>query len=107
MLSREEIINIIKQRFPGEYNEDKINSVLDEIQFLDPEVREALENYLRTGEIKDLEAEGCKVTALMDKKGSGLNPIAAYLTLDYLKASPEEAKKNLKWVNGLPIFVHK
>lgn len=44
--------------------------------------------------ITDIAREGYTVKGLI--KDYSMNPIAAYLTLDYLEKQPDEAKKSLK-----------
>lgn len=55
----------------------------------DPRVQQAFYDWWKTGEICDLEVEGYNMQRLADEHG--MNPVAAYLALDWLLKDPESA----------------
>lgn len=57
------------------------------------EIQEAFQDWWDTGVLPELELEGYSIQHLM--KEHGMSPIAALLTLDWLKRNPEEAITSL------------
>ena len=94
VLDREEIKTKIEERFPGEYTENGIEIVLDKIMQMEPSVRKNVEDHLNSGEAQDMEVEGYSLQELMAKRN--MNPLAAYMTIDWLIKEPEAAKKSLE-----------
>lgn len=94
MLNKLQLEKLISDKFPGTYNPAGLNIVLSSIERSDSDIREKIEHYLTNGEEPALELEGYSYATL--KNDHGMNPIAALLTLDWLKRSPEEAKESLK-----------
>jgi len=83
----------ILKKFPV-YDEKNIEGVSCDIEEMDKDLRMELENFLETGIAPSIELEGYSIERL--KKEFGMNPIGAFLTLDWLKKEPEEAKKSLE-----------
>ena len=94
ILDREEIKTKIEERLPGKYTDDGIEIVLDTIMQMEPSVRNYVENYLNSGEAQDVEVEGYSLQELMAKRS--MNPLAAYMTIDWIIKEPEAAKKSLE-----------
>jgi hypothetical protein len=65
-----------------------------ELMAADPRIQEAFSHWWKTGEIVEFETEGYNVQRLADEHG--MNPVAAYLTLDWLVKEPEAALASLK-----------
>jgi hypothetical protein len=59
-----------------------------------PELRRAFLKWWEMGELPELGVEGFTVSQLIDQHH--LNPIAAFLTLDWLIRQPEQAKAALR-----------
>jgi hypothetical protein len=58
-----------------------------------PEIKAAFLYWWNEGSLDDLVVEGYTVQRLMEEHG--MNPIAAFLTLDWLMREPEKAKVSL------------
>jgi len=65
------------------------DDVARELINADPRIQGAFYHWWKTGEIIEFEAEGYSVQRLVDEHG--MNPVAAYLTLDWLIKEPEAA----------------
>lgn len=68
--------------------------VADKIEGLHPELRQAFARWWGTGEWPDVEIEGYTVERLVEERG--LNPLAALLTLDWLRREPEAARTTIE-----------
>lgn len=64
-----------------------------ELVAADPRIQEAFSHWWDTGEIVALEVEEYDIQRLADEHG--MNPIAAFLTLDWLLKEPEAALASL------------
>lgn len=67
--------------------------VVQKLMQCTPEVKEAFLAWWHSGETGALEVEGFTVKRLM--KHHGMNPVAAFLTLDWLKREPDAALSSL------------
>ena len=76
------------------YPEENINMLVDKIELTDKEVYSAIELWLRAGAETNITIAGISYVDLADR--CEMNPIAAYLTLDWIKRNPEEAVKTLR-----------
>ena len=85
----------IDERYPGIYSGPQMESALESLisPSMDSEIRLHLEKFLTSGVLEDLTVEAYSVTRL--KKEHGMNELAAFLTLDWLKREPEDAKASL------------
>lgn len=90
----QKIKELIEEKYPGAYSDTGIKSVLEGIENLSAALREDLEKLLTTGKISDREVEGYSVKKLMEE--TGMNELAAFLTLGWLEREPEEAKASLR-----------
>lgn len=90
-MTREEISSKIEERFPGLYPD--VNIMVDKIEAMDGDLKMRVEKFLAEGVVDDIEIEGYSVAKL---KEQGLNELAAFGTLDWLKREPEKAKKSLE-----------
>lgn len=71
------------------YPEENIEMLAGKIGQVDEEIKEAILNWLDTGSEAEMTIEGIQYNDLKDK--AGMNPIAAYLTLDWINREPVEA----------------
>ena len=92
-MEKRELKEKIEERLPGVYSDKGMEIVLDNILVMDISVRNNVEEYLKTGEVQSMEVEGYTVESLMQERN--MNPLAAYLTLDWLIREPEKAKESL------------
>lgn len=72
-----------------DYSPSRADSAARELVAADPRVRRAFYHWWKTGEFIDFDAHGYNVQRLADEHG--MNPIAAYLALDWLLKDPEAA----------------
>lgn len=70
-----------------------VEKTIDKIEKLDPEIYQEFENWFQDRKESNLLVEGYSVKLLIDKYK--MNEVGAFLTLDWLKREPEEAKKAL------------
>ena len=75
----------------SDFKEAQVDEMVKKINTLSPEIYAAFEEWFQSGKIKDIEIEGYTVESLR-MKNPKMNPIAAYLTLDWLKREPVKAK---------------
>lgn len=73
-----------------EYSERETMQAVSAVERMTPDLQADLMEYVVTGRITPVVIEGVTVTDLMEK--AGMNPVTAFLSLDYLKTDPEEAK---------------
>jgi hypothetical protein len=66
---------------------------IDKVEKLDPLIYQEFERWLDSGEEPRTEIEGYSVKKLINKYK--MNEVGAFLTLDWLKREPDEAKKAL------------
>ena len=84
----------ILEKFPGIYSEKGIDIVVAGVQEMDQEIRVGMERFLETGEIWGIQIEGFSVEKLIEEHG--MNEVAAFLTLDWIKKEPEMAILSLQ-----------
>lgn len=91
-MERETIIN----RLTSEYNYPPQGAqlVATKIETLTLEIRPLFEEWWKSGYLPDFEIEQYSVKRLMDEHG--MNPVAAFLTLDWLVREPKAAAASLK-----------
>lgn len=70
-----------------------VERTLEKVKKLDLEIYNELEKWFESGKLSDLEIGGYTVKMLIDKYR--MTEVGAFLTLDWLKREPEEAKKAL------------
>ena len=87
---------ILRDRLVGDfdYPEANADSVAGRISAMSPDVYAAFEAWFETGKICDVEVEGFNY-ASVKAKSAKMNPIAVYLTLDWLAREPVRAKAAL------------
>jgi len=68
--------------------------LLPKIELMSEELRNAFENWLESGQIPTMNIEGFTIESLI--ASHRLSPIAAFMTLDYLRRKPQEAKDALQ-----------
>jgi prophage antirepressor-like protein len=79
------------------YPETTVNRVAEALaQFQEP-LASAFINWWESGVLPTIELEGYTISRL--QKERGMNPIAAFLTLDWIQREPEKALRSLskKW----------
>ena len=72
------------------YNEKEIEQAVLGVERMSSDVKEKLMEFLVTGKISSFAVEGVTVMDLIEK--SDMNPITAFLAMDYLRQKPKEAK---------------
>jgi len=77
-----------------DYPEANVDEVVSKLNAMSPDVYAAFEEWFNTGRIADIEVEGYNCAAIKAKSAK-INPIAVYLTLDWLKREPVKAKAAL------------
>jgi len=75
------------------YPEQGAEMVAEKLLSCAPEIQEAFAKWWYEGDFDNLKIEGYTVQELM--RGYGMNPFAAFLTLDWLKREPARAKAAL------------
>lgn len=93
MMNTEEIRKNVVDKF-SEYVNKSLVRVIDSIEKMYGEIRLELEKFLETGILPKLLVEGYSFERL--KKEFGMNPIAVFLTLDWLKKEPGKANEALE-----------
>lgn len=76
------------------FDKEQIERLEPKINQLSPDIREAMENWVVTGEVASPEYHGYDVNKLMAEKP--LNTVGAYMLLDWLRRDPESAMKGLR-----------
>ena len=71
------------------YPEENIEMLVEKIGQTDGKIKKAIGNWLDTENETEITVEGIRYSDLKDK--TGMNPIAAYLTLDWINRQPIEA----------------
>lgn len=69
-----------------------VERTLEKVKKLDLEIYTELENWFESGKLSGIEVGGYTVKMLIDKYK--MTEVGAFLTLDWLKREPEEAKKH-------------
>ena len=77
-----------------DYPEANVDMVVEKINAMSPDVYAAFEEWFNTGAIADVEVEGFNYASVKEKRAK-MNPIAVYLTLDWLTREPVRAKASL------------
>ena len=88
-----EIKKTILEKFPISKNKGSQQEIWKQIQNFDSSLRLELETFLKTGDLPLREENGFTVKKLIDEYG--MNPIGAFLTLDWIIKKPKEALKAL------------
>ncbi|MCD7886811.1 MAG: hypothetical protein LUG44_04235 [Clostridiales bacterium] len=73
----------------------QVEKVSPKIEALSPDIREALEGWLKTDAIKSPVYSGYDVNAIL-KAQPRLTVLAGYLTLDWLRRDPVAAKRSIE-----------
>lgn len=76
------------------YSEENIEFLMGKIGETTPEIFMAISQWLETGKMTETIVEDIRFLDLVEK--FKMNPIAAYLTLDWISRSPIEAKLAIK-----------
>lgn len=94
---------IVRDRLVNDFDckESQVDGVVEKISKLAPDIYAAFESWLNTGVIKEVEVEGYTVSSIREKK-KNMNIVGAYLTLDWLRREPQQAKFAL----GQPEFAN-
>ncbi len=70
-----------------------VEKTIDKVEKFDSDIYHEFEHWLSSGEESGIQVEGYSIRMLIDKYK--MNVVGAYLTLDWLKREPEDAKKAL------------
>jgi hypothetical protein len=94
---------VVRERLIDNFDckESQADGVVEKISKLAPDIYAAFEAWFNTGVIKEIEVEGYTVASLREKK-KNMNIIGAYLTLDWLRREPQQAKRAL----NEPVFLN-
>ena len=92
MKDMEELVHRLTTEFNYPYQGALV--VAEKCNSLQAPVREAFDSWWASGELPELEIHGYTVEKLM--KEHGMNPIAAFLTLDWIQRDPAKAVESLK-----------
>lgn len=90
-MDNQQIIQAIQSKYPDKYSSEKISSSLEKMS---PVIKKALVEFLQNHQHPQINLEGYTVEKLVNE--SGMNEIAAYLTLDWIIREPEQALDSLK-----------
>lgn len=82
------------------YSSEQIQQTRYGVQRMEPKVQTWLKRWLKTGEYPSEAVENVTVQELVDQTELGLNPISAFLTIDYLVKDPAAAKYALTHLPG-------
>lgn len=74
--------------------QNMIESTLIKVEKFQPEITRSFNDWLKTSNIPDLSIEGYSINDLIDKYK--MNPIGAFITLDWLLREPKQAIKALE-----------
>jgi hypothetical protein len=91
-VNRDDVITRLTDEF--KYPAKGAQLVATKLQALTLEIRPYFEAWWFGGPIPDLQIEGFTVRKLMEEHG--MNPIASFLTLDWLAREPEKALASLR-----------
>lgn len=85
-------INQVKDRLVREYgySSSGVEIIAAQLLRLEPQLSAAFEEWWNSGNVPKAEIEGYSFERLQNEHG--MNPIAAFLTLDWLLREPEKAK---------------
>lgn len=72
------------------YNEKEVMQAITAVMNMDVQLRTKLMEYIATRRIPDIAAEGISVMDLIERLE--MNPVTAFISMDYLITNPEEAK---------------
>jgi hypothetical protein len=89
---REELVERLTREWG--YPASGAHVVADRMSRLEPAVLEAFRQWWSSGNLPELTMAGYTVAQLMQEHG--LNPMAAFLTLDWLKREPGPARASLR-----------
>lgn len=90
-MERNTIIEILKEEAYPEY---MIEQTADKMENLEPEIKNAFEQWQLNGIIPTITLEGYTYQTLVNQ--FGMKPVGAFITLDWLKREPEKAAKALE-----------
>ena len=93
MMNKQQLIEKILQH-DQRISQAGLKVLLPKIELMSDDIRMAFENWLETDQIAGINIEGFSVESLMNSYN--LSPIAAFMTLDYLRRKPQEAKQALQ-----------
>jgi len=90
-------IDILRKRLINDFNypEENVDSVVSKLNVMSPNIYAAFETWFNTGNETNVEVEGYNYASIK-LKDSNMNPIAVYLTLDWLAREPIKAKAALE-----------
>ena len=71
-----------------------IEQTADKMENLEPEIKNAFEQWQLNGIIPTITLEGYTYQTLVNQ--FGMKPVGAFITLDWLKREPEKAAKALE-----------
>lgn len=90
-MNRERIIQILTKEGYPDY---MIESTATKVENFAPDIRDSFEQWLNDGVIPAISVQGHSISSLIEQ--FGMNPIGAFVTLDWLFRDPEKAQSALK-----------
>ncbi len=100
-MTTEEIVTKILEKYPNQYDNQKVEVIKPSIEHLSPLVRKALESFLQNGQHVKLDLFGYSIEKLIQERGQ--TEIASYLSLDWIVKEPGKALSVLnKGTEGQP-----
>lgn len=95
-MNKQELKKAIQSQYPGEYSKQGWEKeIIPKIMNMSPDMRIALEEFLRTGTLSfDVQIEGFTIDRLM--KEYGKNEVASMIDMHWLESEPEKAKAALE-----------
>ena len=89
-MTKQEIIDLLRKEEYPEYMQD---AMIEEIDGMPDNIKNAFEEWAKTNRLPLIEVEGYSLQKLIDE--FQMKTIGAFTTLSWLMESPEEAKKAL------------
>lgn len=88
-------VSEVTERLVGDlgYNAETVEEIVEDLQHMTLRIRAAFIRWWRGGRLEAPEVEGYSLQRLIEERA--LNPVSAFLTLDWLAQEPQEAKDAL------------
>lgn len=90
-ITNAEIIELLKSK--AEFSKDEAEYVIKKVEHMREDIKDALVDWLKSDKEPEIAVEGFTMRSLSDSYS--LEPVASFLTLDWLSREPLKAKKSL------------
>lgn len=91
MLDEKMLRNVLMKKH--NYDRELALQTIEDIKALDEDILEAVEEFINTDEVKNITVKPCDVLELIETYN--MNPIGAYIFIDWLRKEPNKALKCL------------